>query len=193
MHPHASVKWAPMVVVSSDATLTIRQAVLDHVPHLARWDRDPDVIACDGAEADADAASAAAYWAEEIAANSHVSCHYVAEVNSRPIGAMQVIDPHLEPSHYWGDIDPNLRAIDIWIGAPEDRNQGHGAAMMRAIIAACFADPAVTAIIIDPLATNTNAIRFYQRLGFRSAGQRRFNDDDCLVHMLTRADWREGD
>mgnify|MGYP003467119708 CR=1 FL=1 len=33
---------------------------------------------------------------------------------------MQIIDPALEESHYWGDIGPDLRAIDIWIGSPGD-------------------------------------------------------------------------
>ncbi|MEL6831284.1 MAG: GNAT family N-acetyltransferase, partial [Pseudomonadota bacterium] len=32
--------------------------------------------------------------------------------------------------------------------------------------------------------------RFYQRLGFRPIGRRMFEDDDCLVHRLDRADWR---
>lgn len=104
---------------------------------------------------------------------------------------MQIIDPHLEPTHYWGEIAPNLRAIDIWIGAPEDRGKGYGAGMMRLALALelCFADPRVTSIVIDPLASNVRAHAFYRRLGFRPLGRRRFGDDDCLVHELTRRDW----
>jgi aminoglycoside 6'-N-acetyltransferase len=48
----------------------------------------------------------------------------------------------------------------------------------------------VEAIVIDPLASNTAAIRFYQRLGFVSEGRRMFDEDDCLMHRLTRADWK---
>ena len=52
----------------------------------------------------------------------------------------------------------------------------------------------VEAILIDPLNSNTDAHRFYQRLGFRPIGRRLFDeDDDCLVHRLDRADWRFGE
>jgi aminoglycoside 6'-N-acetyltransferase len=62
---------------------------------------------------------------------------------------------------------------------------------MRQALALCFADPAVTAVIIDPLASNTRAHKFYQRIGFKPLGRRLFNgEDDCLVHELTRADWQ---
>jgi len=58
---------------------------------------------------------------------------------------------------------------------------------MRLVIARCFADPAVTAILIDPLAENLRARRFYERLGFRAVGPRRFGDDDCVVYRFDRA------
>ena len=52
-----------------------------------------------------------------------------------------------------------------------------------------FADPAVTAVVIDPLNSNTAAHRFYRRLGFTPEGRRMFDQDDCLVHRLTRETW----
>ena len=79
---------------------------------------------------------------------------------------MQIIDPHLESTHYWGEILPNLRAIDIWIGEPNCLGRGYGETMMRLAMQRCFADPAVAAIIIDPLASNVRAHKFYRRLGF---------------------------
>jgi len=53
-----------------------------------------------------------------------------------------------------------------------------------------FADPAMTAIIIDPLASNSRAHRFYERLGFRPVERRMFDEDDCLVMRLDRGQWR---
>ena len=44
----------------------------------------------------------------------------------------------------------------------------------------------VTAILVDPLATNERGHRFYERLGFREVERRRFGDDDCLVFRLDR-------
>lgn len=192
MSARASVAWPPIVVQSGAATLTIRQAAMDDIPTLERWDRDPDVIACATDDLSAGQAFAGAYWRDEIAGNSDVTCYYIAELGGRPIAGMQVIDPHLEPTHYWGEIEPNLRAIDIWIGDAADRNQGHGGAMMRAVIDRCFEEPSVEAIVIDPLSSNTDAHRFYQRLGFKIVGRRTFGEDDCLVHRLDRADWRKG-
>ncbi len=184
--------WAPIVVASGKDALAIRVATQADVPTLERWDADPSVIACTTDDPDASQAFAGAVWVDEIAGNSDFTCYYIAELDGRPIGAMQVIDPAQEPTQYWGEIERNLRAVDIWIGDARDRNRGHGGAMMRAVIDRCFNDPAVTAIVIDPLNSNTDAHRFYKRLGFKVVGRRLFGEDDCLVHRLDRADWRKG-
>lgn len=48
----------------------------------------------------------------------------------------------------------------------------------------------VTAIVIDPLNSNTRAHAFYQRLAFVPTHRQLFGGtDDCLVHRLTRAAW----
>ncbi|MEM8830802.1 MAG: hypothetical protein AAGE96_15790 [Cyanobacteria bacterium P01_G01_bin.19] len=44
--------------------------------------------------------------------------------------------------------------------------------------------------MVDPLASNIRAHRFYQRLGFRSVEQRWFDCDDCFVFRLERTDWK---
>lgn len=169
----------------------LRPAILADVPTLQRWDEKPHVIS---ATTD-DPASLLAFgdidWAAEIAAASAHSQYYIAELDGRAIGAMQIIDPHLEETHYWGDIEPDLRALDIWIGEEDCLGKGYGEKMMRLAFDICFADPAVRAIVIDPLASNTRAHKFYRRLGFAAAGPRDFGDDHCLVHRLDRAVWRK--
>lgn len=167
----------------------LRPATLGDVALLQKWDREPHVIACVTDDPDADTAFEDTDWAEEIADASPVSYFLIAEVNGQPIGAMQVIDPQAEPTHYWGDVGPNLRALDIWIGEPDMLARGHGTEMMTQAIEDAFADPTVEAIIIDPLASNTAAHRFYTRLGFRPVERRMFGDDDCLVHRLERNTW----
>lgn len=169
--------------------VTLRAATPADVVWLERWDDDPDVIACTTDDPDATVAFPGADWAEELAAQNEHSQYFIGEVDGRPIGAMQIIDPHLEPTHYWGEIAPNLRAIDIWIGAPEDRGKGFGREMMRLALERCFADPSVTGVVIDPLASNLRAHAFYRRLGFKPVGRRTFGEDDCLVHELARRDW----
>jgi aminoglycoside 6'-N-acetyltransferase len=169
--------------------IELRPATDADVPQLQRWDLEPDVISATSDDPDSPKAFGDLYWPDELAMQSPVYQYFIAELDGRPIGAMQIIDPHLEPTHYWGEIAPNLRAIDIWIGDAADRGKGYGARMMRLALERCFADPAVTGIVIDPLASNVRAHRFYHRLGFRPVGRRMFGDDDCLVHELTRGDW----
>ncbi len=169
--------------------LRLRPATLADADLLASWDREPHVIACSTDDPGAEVAFGGIEWREEFGDQSEVSFYRIAEVGGRPIGVMQIIDPHLEPTHYWGEIEPGLRALDIWIGPKDALGRGWGTEMMRQALDACFADPQVHGVVIDPLASNTDAHRFYQRLGFRPEGRRMFGDDDCLVHRLTRADW----
>lgn len=173
--------------------VTLRPATAADVPLFDAWDKQPHVIAATSDDPDAQKAFEDAEWIEEILSDDPASTYFVAEVDGRPIGAMQVIDPMLERTHYWGaDCAPNLRAMDIWIGEPDCLGKGFGTEMMTLAINDAFSDPRVEAIVIDPLNSNTDAHRFYQRLGFRPIGRRLFDDDDCLVHRLDRADWRKG-
>lgn len=174
----------------SPDTVTLRRAEPEDAELLARWDREPHVIACVTDDPEAEVAFEGAVWAEEIATSSEYSFYLIAEVNGRPIGAMQLIDPHLEPTHYWGEIEADLRALDIWIGEADALSKGYGTQMMTQALDMCFADPAVTAVVIDPLNSNPDAHRFYQRLGFVPIERHLFNgEDDCLVHRLERAVW----
>ena len=59
---------------------------------------------------------------------------------------------------------------------------------MQLALARCFADPAVTAVLVDPLVSNTRVHRFYERLGFRCVERRQFGEDDCFVYRLSRKD-----
>lgn len=170
--------------------ITLRPATEADIPTLKAWDTEDHVIAATTDDPDADEAHEGVTWEDEIAMQSDVYRYFIAEWEGRAIGAMLIIDPNLEPSHYWGDIEPNLRALDIWIGDSEDLGKGYGEAMMRQAITMCFAESSVAAIVIDPLASNTRAHAFYQRLGFKTVERRVFNDeDDCLVMRLERQQW----
>jgi aminoglycoside 6'-N-acetyltransferase len=175
--------------------LVLRPATQADVELLAEWARRPHVVSASSDDPAATAAFGDVDWSEEVARRDTLGADVwevlVAELDGRPAGMVQITDPHREPDHYWGDIEPNLRAIDIWIGESDLLGQGVGTEMMAQAIARCFADPAVTGIVIDPLASNVDAIRFYDRLGFAEVGPRRFGDDgdgdDCLVMRLDRS------
>jgi aminoglycoside 6'-N-acetyltransferase len=159
--------------------LNLRPATIDDLDLLRQWDEEPHVVEADPNDDWG--------WEVELARNPDWREQLIAEIDGRSIGFIQIIDPALEDSHYWGDVEPNLRAIDIWIGAEADLGKGYGTQMMKLAIDRCFVDPAVTAILIDPLASNTRSHRFYERLGFRFVEPRRFGDDDCFVYRLNRS------
>jgi len=129
-------------------------------------------------------------WESELAQQAPWREQLIAEVEGRPIGFVQILDPALEESHYWGDCPSDLRAIDIWIGDEADLGRGLGTRMMQLALERCFADTAVEGILVDPLADNYRAHRFYERLGFRFLERRILGDDDSAVYRLDRGRWR---
>lgn len=163
--------------------MRLRSATLADLPTLLAWDGDPDVDASGGADDALD-------WEAEIPRGVDWREILIFEAGDRPVGVVVAIDPLREETHYWGDCEPGLRALDVWIGAPSDRGRGFGAEMMRLALERCFADPSVTAVLLDPLAANVRACRFYERLGFVAVDRRLFGEDDCVVYRLDRSAWR---
>ena len=164
--------------MEAPAVVRLRPATPADLALLRHWDEQPHVVASDPNDDWG--------WETELGRNPPWREQLIGEVDGRPVGFVQIIDPSAEESHYWGDVPGNLRAIDIWIGDAGDLNRGYGTGLMRLAIARCFAPPEVTAILIDPLASNTAAHRFYERLGFRFVGRRWFGVDDCFVYRLDR-------
>ncbi len=152
-------------------------------PTLERWMQKPHVIAATGGDFDD------VDWGVEFARTVDWREQLIAEVDGRPTGYIEIYDPALEETHYWGDVAQNLRALDIWIGEEADLGKGYGTTMMELALERCFAPAAVTAVLIDPLASNTKAHPFYERLGFRKLREQVFNDVPCIIYELTRARW----
>lgn len=162
--------------------MILRLATPDDIATLESWDSKPHVDAAGGEDDTID-------WTAEIARSVPWYQILIAEAEGRSIGVVQIIDPHLEETQYWGDISRGFRAIDIWIGEEGDLGQGYGSDMMRMALHRCFSEPEVHTVLIDPLAINTGAIRFYTRLGFQEVGPRRFGEDECIVMEIKRENW----
>ncbi len=161
--------------------ISLRKATIDDLSLLEHWDKQQHVIDCDP--------DSSWNWAQELTEEPHWREQLIAQLNDRPIGMIQIIDPHLEETHYWENVPPNLRAIDIWIGEAEDLNKGYGTRIMKLVIDRCFNNSLVNKILIDPLKSNTKAHRFYERLGFQFVEQRKFETSECFVYELERKTW----
>ena len=168
----------PRNIVSSLMPLILRHATIEDLELLKYWDTKQHVIDSDPDDE----------WNWEIELNRTPLWReqLVSEDNGEPVGFIQIIDPYEEETKYWGEVDRNKRAIDIWIGEEHNLNKGYGTVMMNLAIDRCFAVPEVTGILIDPLKSNTKAHRFYERLGFQFVEERDFDDVTCLVYELTR-------
>lgn len=163
--------------------MILRTANIDDLETLLHWDKQQHVKDSDGDE-DWD-------WAYELTRFPNWREQFIAELNGRPIGCIQIIDPAKEETHYWGAIQDNYRAIDIWIGEAEDLGKGYGTQMMTLAIDHCFSNPEVTTIVIDPLSTNVRAIKFYKTMGFEFLEERTFEDSHCHVYKMTRNNWEK--
>lgn len=145
---------------------------------LERWDGQPHVIESDPNDD--------WNWSVELARAPEWREQLMAEVEGEPIGFVQIIDPRLEESHYWGEVESHLRAIDIWIGEEKHLGRGYGTQMMKLAIERCFSDRSVKGILIDPLASNRRAIKFYEKFDFVFVENRQFGQDYCHVMRLDR-------
>ena len=159
--------------------VTLRTAVASDVPVLMRWDEDPDVASSGGDDDDFD-------WAAEVPRDVDWREILIAEADGEAVGVLMLIDAAREETHYWGDVtDAGAWAIDIWIGEERHRSRGLGRQMMEGALARCFGEHGAPVVLIDPLESNTRAIRFYERMGFGHVGPRTFGGDRCRVMRIT--------
>ncbi len=158
--------------------MNLRHATINDLPLLQHWDKQPHVIAS-GHDDDWE-------WETELLRTPEWREQFIAEVDGEPIGIIQIIDPQLEETHYWGDIGSGYRALDIWIGEAHNLGKGYGTEMMNLVIKRCFDDPKVHSILVDPLTSNTRAHNFYEQRGFIFLEKRKFDDDDCFVYLFKK-------
>ncbi len=161
--------------------IRLRHTTIEDIPTLKYWDDQQHVIDSDPNDD--------WNWEYEIPRTLIWREQLIAELDGRPIGFVQIINPAQEESHYWGDIAEGFRAIDIWIGLATDLGKGYGTEIMQQSLARCFSIPAVNAVLIDPLASNIRAIKFYERIGFQYLESRKFGDSDCKVYSFSRESW----
>ena len=137
--------------------IQLRPAGFSDLELLQRWDKAPHVIAAKGTEDWG--------WQAELHRQPDWREQLIAEVEGTPVGFLQIIDPARDESHYWGECQDGLRAIDIWIGETAYVGRGFGKEM------------------------NTRARRFYEKLGFCLVEYRCFTKVECAVYRLGRNVW----
>ncbi len=158
--------------------IELRPATINDLDLVKYWDTKQHVIDCDPDDE--------WNWELELNRNPDWREQLIAELNGEPIGFIQIIDPFLEETSYWGEVKPNKKAIDIWIGEEQNLNKGYGTKMMELAIERSFKDKSIDGILIDPLKSNNKAQRFYEKLGFEFIEEREFDGTPCMVYELKR-------
>ncbi len=163
--------------------MKLRNATTQDILLLKHWDTKAHVMAASGEGDSFD-------WENEIPRKVSWRRILMAENEEGVIGVIIIIDPKEEETHYWGNIESDLLALDIWIGEEEHLHKGYGTQMMNLALDECFQNPHVRAVLVDPLVSNTKALKFYERLGFTRVDRRMFGSDDCFVYRLEKETWR---
>lgn len=159
----------------------LRTATIDDAEMLEYWDTLPHVLDSDPDDE--------WHWREELMREPAWRQQLIAELDGKPIGMVQIIDPAEEETAYQGAIEKGYRAIDIWIGESDMLGKGYGTLMMEEALKRCFAAREVHTVLIDPLKSNVRAIKFYQKMGFVHLEDRYFDKQLCCVHVLSRTAW----
>ena len=80
--------------------ITLRLATIHDLPLLKYWDKKPHIMFATGA----DAYIEDDWMEEQLSDPSEFVWIYIAELDSWPIGVVQVCDPTNEETHYWGKV-----------------------------------------------------------------------------------------
>ena len=158
--------------------IKLRPAIINDLELVRYWDTKQHVIDCDPDDE--------WNWEVELNRNPKWREQFVAELKGIAVGFIQIIDPYLEETQYWGTIEKNKRAIDIWIGEENNINKGYGTIMMKLAIKICFENSMIDGILVDPLKTSSKAHRFYTSLGFEFIEEREFDESVCFIYELKR-------
>lgn len=165
------------MIKSDTLMIEFREANINDLELLEYWGRKKHVI--ENAPGDWN-------WEYELKRKPFWREQLIVEFDKAPIAFVQIIDPFHEETHYWGEIEENKRAIDIWIGEEENFNKGYGTKIMNLVIDRCFQQNEVTGIVIDPMVENVKAIRFYKKLGFEYIEDRILDGNKTKVFEFKR-------
>lgn len=158
--------------------MQLRETTIDDLDTLEWWDMQAHIV---------DSVPGTYKWERELKRKPDWRRQWIAEQNGESIAFVQVIDPSIDPSRYWGNTaHGRQRAIEIWIGEAYNLHRGYGSTIMNMVIEQVFEDPVVNELLVDPLSANKKAHRFYTRLGFKFSEAKKLGGDTCYVMKLKR-------
>lgn len=163
--------------------MIIRPATSDDLPRLRAWDNAGHVIAAFGATDRFD-------WRKALIDHAGGASEIlIGEAGGRPVGAVILTDLDRETPRRFRGIAPRRRAIDLWVGAEADLEQGYGKGMLRLALARSFADHRVRGVIGAPIARAIRARTFLYRQGFAEHGRVATTAGVRILYEMPRGRW----
>jgi len=147
-------------------------------PHVRRWWDDPPDPSYPENEL--------AKYAGRIRGDDDPTLLFAIRQRGRPIGFIQSYRIDDDPDYAAAlGLDAPAAGIDLFIGEPSEVGTGHGPKAIRAFLRdVVFPTYAVDECVIGPSAKNVNAIRAYEKAGFRFFKDVRVPDEPDPEHLM---------
>jgi aminoglycoside 6'-N-acetyltransferase len=145
-------------------SLTVRELEEKDKPLLVKWLSDPRVLEFyEGRDNPFDLQKV-----EQVFFDTHddeVKC--LVEFNEEGIGYIQYYPLDAEMAKEHGYVAEKVFGMDQFIGEPEYWNKGVGTQLVSSMAEFLKKEKSAEAVVMDPQARNTRAIRCYEKCGFQ--------------------------
>lgn len=167
--------------------VTLRRIERSDLPHIRRWLDDPELRAEIGAKAPLSESEAEA-WFDRVSTDSARAWYViVVDEDERVVGEAGLL--RMDPK--WLTTD-----MTVIVGEPDARGKGYGTEVGRLLLDFAFQYMGFHRVAIGVVGFHEDAIRFWERLGFRKEGLQRegyFLDGrfhDFVMMSILEDEWR---
>lgn len=180
-------RYGPRFIIGE--TVTLRRMERDDVPHVRRWYDDPELRAQIGATAPMSEAEARAWFDGVEADPNRVWYAVVRDEDDAVIGEAGLLRMFPE----WRTTD-----MTVIIGEKEARGRGYGTETGRLLLDFAFQYMGFHRVAIGVVGFHEEALRFWERLGFRREGVQRDGYmldgtfHDFVMMSILEDEWRAG-
>lgn len=117
---------------------------------------------------------------------------FVIMIDDKPVGHIQYWDIHArdiinkDKKDYFTGSPSGTYGIDIFIGEIDYVGKGYGAKILSAFVQLLFDKYGAKKLVVDPSIKNTNAIRCYEKVGFKFSrtGHEPVSGEVAILEMM---------
>lgn len=107
----------------------------------------------------------------------------------KPIGLLEIIDPHQDETHYWGIMPKGQRAINFYLAEAAHRGAQFQTPLLHLALWQCFKEDGVNTVWSEPPTDDFAALQLFEHLGFQAVDERKVEGKLHQIFQIQRADW----